>query len=103
MRGRRDGEDRERDCTYDVRDQQANFEDQGGGDNRGDRRDVAQARDACRQVAENRGWRDIREDVRDDTRDRDRIVVMMRGRRNGEDRERECTFNVRRGDADFQD
>jgi hypothetical protein len=106
MRGKRNGEDRERECTYDVRDQRADFEDQDQGGGRFAGRDVERARDACRQVAENRGWRDIREDVRDERdRDRngDRVVVTMRGKRNGEDRERECRFNARRDNADFED
>src|SRR5918911_1199207 len=59
MRGKRNGEDRERECTYDVRDQQANFEDQDRGDNRVTDRDVERARDACRQIAENRDWRNV--------------------------------------------
>ena len=66
-------------------------------------RDVERARDACRQIAENRGWRDVDTDVRDRDRDRDRVVVTVRGRRDGGDRERECRYDVRRGDAEFRD
>src|SRR4051794_218744 len=105
VRGRRDGEDRERDCTYDLRDERASFEDGDDGrrdDRGGDRRDVERAQDACRQVAENRDWRDVRTEVRD--RDRDgRVVVEVSGRRRGEDRDRECRYDVRRGDAEFDD
>ena len=65
-------------------------------------RDVERARDACRQIAENRGWRNVRTDVRD--RDRNgRVVVEVHGRRRGEDRDRECRYDVRRGDAEFDD
>jgi hypothetical protein len=65
-------------------------------------RDVERARDACRQVAENRGWRNVRTAVRD--RDRNgRVVVEVSGRRRGEDRDRECRYDVRRGDAEFRD
>ena len=100
--GKRNGDDRERECTYDVRDQRAEIDDQDR-DDRGGGRVAERAREACRQIAENRGWRDIREDVRNDDRDRDVVVVTMRGKRNGEDRERECRFNARRDNADFQD
>jgi hypothetical protein len=111
VRGKRSGDDRERECTYDVRDQRAELDDQDRDDHgsRGDRDDhgggrmAERAREACRQVAENRGWRDIREDVRKDDRDRDTVIVTMRGKRNGDDRERECRFDARRGDADFRD
>ena len=102
VRGRRDGDDRERECTYRPREDRASLE--GGGDDRGDaRREVERARDACRQIAENRGWRDVDTDVRDRDRDRDRVVVTVRGRRDGGDRERECRYDVRRGDAEFDD
>ena len=96
--GRRDGEDRERRCTYDVRDDRAELDDQGSGD----RRDVERAREACRQIAENRDWRDVRTEVRD--RDRNgRVVVEVSGRRRGDERTRECRYDTRRGDADFAD
>src|SRR4051812_12325007 len=105
VRGRRDGEGRERDCTYDLRDERAPVEGRGGArrdDRSGDRRDVERAQDACRQVAENRDWRNVRTEVRD--RDRDgRVVVEVSGRRRGEDRDRECRYDVRRGDAEFDD
>ena len=107
VRGKRSGDDRERECTYDVRDQRAELDDQDRDsrdrDDHGGGRTAERARDACRQVAENRGWRDIREDVRNDDRDRDVVVVQMRGKRDGDDRERECRYDARRGDADFRD
>jgi hypothetical protein len=65
-------------------------------------RDVERARDACRQIAESRDWRNVRTAVRD--RDRNgRVVVEVSGRRRGEDRDRECRYDVRRGDAEFRD
>ena len=79
--GKRNGDDRERECTYDVRDQRAELDDQDRDHDSRDHDDhggghvAERARDACRQVAENRGWRDIREDVRNDDRDRDVVVV----------------------------
>ena len=100
--GRREGEDRERRCTYDVRDDRAELEDQDREDRRFSDRDIERARDACRQIAENRGWRNIDTDVRD--RDRNgRVVLAVRGRRNGEDRDRECRYNVRDQQAEFDD
>ena len=66
-------------------------------------REVEQARDACRQIAENRSWRDIREDVRDRDEDRGRVVVDVRGRRGGDEREHRCTYEVRDRYAAFDD
>ena len=101
VRGRRQGEDRERECTYDFRDDRASFEDRDE-DRGGDRRDVERAQDACRRIAEDRDWRNVRTEVRD--RDRNgRVVVEVSGRRRGEDRDRECRYDVRRGDAEFDD
>jgi hypothetical protein len=100
--GRRDGDDRERRCTYDVRDDRAEFDDQDRGDGRFGGRDVERARDACRQIAENRDWRNISTDVRD--RDRNgRVVVEVHGRRRGEERDRECRYDARRDNAEFDD
>src|SRR4051794_12239265 len=102
VHGRRDGDERERECTYRPREDRAALE--GGDEGRGDdRREVEQARDACRRIAEDRGWRDVDTDVRDRGRDRDRGGVTGRGRRDGGDRERECRYDVRRGDAEFDD
>ena len=106
--GRRDGDDRERRCTYDVRDDRAEFEDQDRdrdhdrGDRRDSDRDIERARDACRQIAENRDWRNVSTDVVD--RDRNgRVVLEVHGRRRGDQRDRECRYDVRRGDAEFDD
>ena len=94
--GRRDGDDREQRCAYDVRDDYAAFEDQYGD------RMVERARDACRNLAEDRGWRDVRLEMRD--RGRDGPVVMdVRGRRDGDDRQRECTYRPRDDRASFED
>jgi hypothetical protein len=102
--GRRDGEDRERRCTYDVRDDRAELEEQDrdrdyhhGGD-----RDVERARDACRQVAENRDWRNVSTDVVDRERN-GRVVLEVHGRRHGDQRDRECRYDVRRDSAEFDD
>jgi hypothetical protein len=101
--GRRDGDDRERRCTYDVRDDRAEFEDQDRDrDDRRDDRDVERARDACRQIAENRDWRNVSADVVD--RDRNgRVVLEVHGRRRGDQRDRECRYDVRRDNAEFDD
>jgi hypothetical protein len=94
--GRRNGDDRDQRCTYDVRDDYAAFEDQYGD------RAVERARDACRNLAEDRGWRDVRLEMRD--RGRDGPVVMdVRGRRDGDDRQRECTYRPRDDRASFED
>ena len=66
----------------------------GGGGER-----VERARDACREVARNRDWKDIETEIRD--RDDDRVVVNVRGERDGEDRERRCVF--RGGEARLDD
>ena len=102
--GRRDGEDRERRCTYDVRDDRAELEEQDrdrdyrhGGD-----RDVERARDACRQIAENRDWRNVSTDVVDRERN-GRVVLEVHGRRHGDQRDRECRYDVRRENAEFDD
>src|SRR5215212_4574192 len=66
-------------------------------------RDVERARDACRDIAHDRGWR-----VRDThLQDRDerggRVVVSVEGQRRGEGRTRQCRYDVRSGNADFDD
>lgn len=94
--GRRDGDERERRCTYNTRRNDADFEDQVG------EREVDRAKEACRQVAENRDWRNVRTEVRD--RDRDgRVIIDVSGRRRGDERERECRYNTRRQEAEFED
>ena len=66
----------------------------GGGGER-----VERAREACREVARNRDWKDVQTEVRD--RDDDRVVVTVSGERDGEDRERRCVF--RGGEARLDD
>ena len=94
--GRRNGDDRDQRCTYDVRDDYAAFEDQYGD------RAVERARDACRNLAEDRGWRDVRLEMRDRGRDGP-VVIDVRGRRDGDDRQRECTYRPRDDRASFED
>ena len=93
---RRDGDDREQRCTYNTRRNDADFGDQAN------ERSVDRAKQACRQVAENRDWRDVRTEVRD--RDRDgQVVIDVSGRRRGDERERECRYDTRREEAEFED
>src|SRR5438045_2123755 len=66
-------------------------------------RDIERARDACREVAQNRDWRDVRVDARDRDEDRGRVTMTVRGRRDGEDRERDCTYDLRDERASFED
>ena len=63
--------------------------------------DEDRARDACRQIAKNRDWKDVDSDVRRETDNR--IVITMRGERNGNDRERRCVYNTRTEEARFDD
>lgn len=70
---------------------------QAGGGGGGER--VERAREACRDIARNRDWKDIQTEVRD--RDDNRVVVSVRGERDGEDRERRCVF--RGGEAELDD
>ncbi len=63
--------------------------------------DEDRAREACRQIAKNRDWKDVDSDVR---RENDnRIVITMRGERNGNDRERRCVYNTRTEEARFDE
>jgi hypothetical protein len=108
VRGERRGDDRARTCVYDVRGRRAEFDDRDA-DDRYDRRritdrDVERARDACRDIAHNRDWvvRDTHLLRRDE--ERRRVVVEVEGRRRGQgDRRRECRYDVRGGDAEFDD
>jgi hypothetical protein len=63
--------------------------------------DEDRARDACRQIAKNRDWKDVDSDVRRETDNR--IVITMRGERNGNDRERRCVYNTRTEEARFDE
>src|SRR3954471_15661530 len=66
-------------------------------------RDIERARDACREVAQNRDWRDVRVDARDRDEDRGRVTMTVRGRRDGGERERDCTYDFRDERASFED
>jgi hypothetical protein len=95
VRGERDGRDRERTCIYDDRRNEAEFRDN-------DEREVVEdARDACRRIAQEREWRDVDTDLRREGDDR--IVIMVQGERNRDDRERRCVYNIRRDEARFED
>jgi hypothetical protein len=66
-------------------------------------RDVERAREACKDIAHDRGWR-----VRDThLRDRDersgRVVVSVEGQRRGDGRTAQCRYDVRSRNADFDD
>jgi hypothetical protein len=67
-------------------------------------RDVERARDACRDIAHNRGWTVRDTHLRDKDDDRGRVTILVEGDRRGRgDRERECRYNVRTRDAEFDD
>lgn len=95
VNGERDGRDRERICIYDDRRDEAEFR---GND---DKEVVEDARDACRRIAKGRDWRDVDTDLRREGDDR--IVIMVQGERNRDDRERRCVYNIRRDEARFED
>ena len=59
------------------------------------------AREACREIARDRNWKEIDSDVRREGNDR--IVIRMRGERGGDDRERRCVYNTRNNEARFDD
>lgn len=63
--------------------------------------DEDRARDACRQIAKDRDWKDVDSDIRRETDNR--IVITMRGERNGNDRQRRCVYNTRTEEARFDD
>lgn len=61
--------------------------------------DESDAKRACKQIAENRDWDDTKAKV---TRENDnRIVVMMTGERNDNDKKRRCVYNTNSKDARF--
>lgn len=67
-------------------------------------RDVEQARDACRDIAHNRDWSVKDTHLRDKDDDRGQITILVQGDRRGKGaRERECVYNVRTNDAQFDD
>ena len=66
-------------------------------------RDIERARQACREIAENRDWRNVRVDMRNREEERNRIIVTVSGKRRGQDRERDCTYDLRDERATFED
>lgn len=66
-------------------------------------REVEQAREACRQIARENGWSDIRAEVRDQRDDNDRLVLDMRGQRDNFNPERRCRYNPETNQARFDD
>ena len=63
--------------------------------------DEDDAKDACKQIAENRDWDDTKAKV--SREGENRIVVRMTGEREGEDRERRCVYNTNSKEARFSD
>ena len=63
--------------------------------------DEDDAKDACKQIAENRDWDDSKAKVRKEGENR--IVVTVTGEREGEDRERRCVYNTNSKQASFSD
>ena len=61
--------------------------------------DEDDAKDACKQIAENRDWDDSKARVRKEGENR--IVVTVTGEREGEDRERRCVYNTNSKEASF--
>ena len=59
-----------------------------------------EARYVCRGIAVHRGWTDLRASAHGRDR-RDRVVVLVRGRRDGRAREAECRYDLRNGAAGF--
>jgi hypothetical protein len=98
-------------CAYDRDRDEARFvglepERRGGGgsgDGRVADRDVERARDACREVAHDRGWRVEAINLRDTDEERGRVVLAVRGERRGDDRARTCVYDVRDRRAEFRD
>ena len=63
--------------------------------------DEDDAKDACKQIAENRDWDDTKAKVAKEGENR--IVVTMTGEREGEDRQRRCVYNTNSKQASFSD
>jgi hypothetical protein len=63
--------------------------------------DEDDAKDACKQIAENRDWDDTKAKVSKEGDDR--VVVTMTGEREGEDRQRRCVYNTNSKEARFSD
>ena len=63
--------------------------------------DEDDAREACREIAKNRDWKDVDAEVRREGEDR--IVLTMTGERKGDERERRCVYNTKTNQARFAD
>ena len=61
--------------------------------------DEDDAKDACKQIAENRDWNDTKAKVSKENDNR--IVVTMTGERNDNDKERRCVYNTNSKEARF--
>jgi hypothetical protein len=61
--------------------------------------DEDDAKDACKQIAENRDWDDTKAKVAKEGENR--IVVTMTGERNNNDKERRCVYNTNSKEARF--
>jgi hypothetical protein len=64
-------------------------------------REINEARDACKQIAYNRNWKDVDTHVKDSNDNR--VDIAVRGKRRGEDRGRECRYHIKDHNADFDD
>ena len=63
--------------------------------------DEDDAREACLKIAEKRDWEDADTEVRRE--DDDRIVITVRGERDGDNRERRCVYNTKTEEARFDE
>lgn len=61
--------------------------------------DEDDARKACEKIAEKRDWNDTDTEVRREGEDR--IVIVVRGERDGDNRQRRCVYNTKTEEARF--
>ncbi len=66
-------------------------------------RDVERAREACKEIAHDRGWEVKDTHLQDRDEGSGRVVVSVEGERRGDDRTRQCRYDVRSRDAEFDD
>ena len=59
------------------------------------------AKEACKQIAEDREWDDSEVEVRKEGEER--IVVTVRGEKEDKDRDRRCVYNINTEEARFTD
>lgn len=64
-------------------------------------KEINRAREACKDIAGNRNWKNVKTDVK--SSNDDRVVMEVMGRRDGEDRTRECRYNLKKENAEFDD